>query len=284
MNNNNTSLKDYEIPVLIDDTVQCLRFFPSKDINYLASGGWDSKLRLFEIKYNLQSSLGMNNIVKISSNEINICQHKSPILSLSWLGSSGALITGCADGSINYVDCQKIINKKIGDHKYGCREVIHLSNNNIFVSGGWDGTLKLWDLRTSNEPISSYQFNNKIYTMSFSKNLLVLGLSENIISYFNLNKLQMSKFEPELIYNSHIKSQIKKVAALKEGDGYIEGSSIGGVAVKYIDFTNPKMDNESYEIKNEKDFSFKCHREIKDNIIHIYNINDIHITFFDNYN
>ena len=76
----------------------------------------------------------------------------------------------------------------------------------------------------------------------------------------------MSKFEPELIYNSHIKSQIKKVAALKEGDGYIEGSSIGRVAVKSIDFTNPKMDNESYEIKNEKDFSFKCHREIKDNI------------------
>ena len=44
MNNSND---DYLIPVSIDDTVQCLKFFPSKEINYLVSGGWDSKLRLF---------------------------------------------------------------------------------------------------------------------------------------------------------------------------------------------------------------------------------------------
>ena len=49
--NINSSTEDHLVPVLIDDTVQTLKFFPSKDINYLASGGWDSKLRLFEINY-----------------------------------------------------------------------------------------------------------------------------------------------------------------------------------------------------------------------------------------
>ena len=38
MNNNNSS-QDHKLPILIDDTVQCLRFFPSKDMNCLASGG-----------------------------------------------------------------------------------------------------------------------------------------------------------------------------------------------------------------------------------------------------
>ena len=48
---------DHRIPILIDDTIQCLRFYPSKDLDYLASGGWDSKLRLFEIKYNIINSM-----------------------------------------------------------------------------------------------------------------------------------------------------------------------------------------------------------------------------------
>lgn len=277
MTNNKNFSPDYELPNLIDDTVQSLRFFPSQDINYLASGGWDSKLRLFEINYSIQGNSGINDIAKFTSNQITICQHKSPILSLSWKGNSGAIFTGCADGSVNYVDFQKNILTKIGEHQYGCREVIHLFNNNLLVSGGWDGILKLWDLRANEGPITSYQFFNKINTMSYSKNLLVIGLSENIISYFNLGKLQMTNFQPELIYNSHIKSQIKKVAALKGGDGYIEGNSEGKVAVKYIDCFNPQFDKDSMEIKTDKDYSFKCRREIKNNIAHAFNINDISV-------
>ena len=44
MNNNRTS-QDHQVPIVIDDTVECLRFFPSKDINCLASGGWDGKYK-----------------------------------------------------------------------------------------------------------------------------------------------------------------------------------------------------------------------------------------------
>ena len=264
INNNKTnkeSIKDYQIPILIDDTVQCLRFFPSKDINYLASGGWDSKLRLFEIKNDTVSTSGNNHIFEINSNQANICQNNSAILSLSWKSNSGTLFSGCIDGSINYIDFQKNALTKIGEHKYGCREVIYLDKFNLLLSGGWDGMIKLWDLRSSKDPIITYQFSNKIYSMSYSQNLLVVGLSESLISYFNLNNLQRSKFEPELIYYSHLQSQVKKVVALKDGNGYAEGSSTGRIAVKYIDFKNPKFVKEINEIKGQNDFSFKCHRE-----------------------
>ena len=276
MNNNNPS-QDHKLPILIDDTVQCLRFFPSKDMNCLASGGWDSKLRIINIKYDIINTSGNFDNVNIISNQVNLCQHQCPILSLSWQGNSGSLFTGCADGSINYIDCQKNILTKIGEHKYGCREVIHSDNFNLLISGGWDGLLKLWDLRSSKDPIASYQFYNKIYSMSYSKNLLVVGLSEDLISYFNLNNLQKHKFEPELIYNSHIKSQIKKVSVLKDGDGYIEGNSVGRIAVKYIDFYNPKFDNQIGEITSNKDFSFRCQREVIDNVVKAYCVNDISI-------
>ena len=61
----------------------------------------------------------------------------------------------------------------------------------------------------------------------------------------------------------------------KDGDGYIEGSSKGKVAVKYIDFNNPGFDYQNNEIKCEKDYSFRCHKELKDNAINSYIINDI---------
>ena len=268
---------DHRIPILIDDTIQCLRFYPSKDLDYLASGGWDSKLRLFEIKYNIINSMTNFDSINITSKEINVYNHKKPILSLSWKGKTGTLFTGCADGSINYVDCQKNIFKKIGEHKYGCREVLYLEDyNNVLITGGWDGALKLWDLRSPN-PILSYQFNNKIYTMSYNKNLLVVGLSESIVSYFDLKKLQQSKLEPELIYSSHFKEQIKKISVFRDGNGYFEGSSIGKVAVKFVEKYNTKFDKEKNEIKNIKDFSFRCQRDFKDNKFYAFTVNDISV-------
>ncbi len=267
------STEDYNIPTLIDDTIQILRFYPSEEVNYFASGGWDSKLRLFELKYDKINTSD----IKMSSSLINICQHTSPILSLSWQGSSGILYTGCADGSINYVDLNKNIFSKIDSHDYGCREVIFFEKYRILGTGGWDGILKFYDPR-SHTLISSFKFYNKINTMSNKKNLLVLGLSENVISYFNLDKFQKTSFEPELIYSSHIKSQIKKICVLNDAKGYVEGSIEGRFAIKYLDLNSKyNFSVENNGIKNEKDFTFKCHRVTKDRITNIYSVNDISV-------
>ena len=283
--NYNSSMNDvdYLIPVLIDDTVQTLKFFPSKDINYLASGGWDSKLRLFEINYKIDSQNSTKDYVQIFSNQINECKHQAPILSISWKGTTGALFTGCADGSINYVDCQKNIFTKIGEHQYGCKEVLYIDNLNCLMTGGWDGALKLWDLN-SNNLIKTYQFYNKIYSMSYGKNLLVVALSENVMAYFNLDKLKSQNiFEPEIIYSSHIKTHTKKVLVLNEGNCYLEGSAEGRIAVKYINlYLKPKFASDNiYTIQNDNDFTFKCHREIKtfgiEKVVQAYPINDMSV-------
>ena len=281
MNYNFEKNEEYLIPVLIDDTVHCMRFFPSKDINYLASGGWDSKLRLFEVKYQIYNQNSSEDFVKITSEQKNVCKHQSPILSISWQGNSGGIFTGCIDGSINYIDFQKNIYTKLGEHKNGCREVLYLNNYNYLLTGGWDGAIKLWDLKSKN-PITTYQFYNKIYSMSYSKNLLVIALSENVMSYFNLENIQKGTFEPEFIYSSHIKtSHIKKVLVMKDGNGYLEGSAEGRIAVKYINFyMKPTIIGDgNYGICNDKDFAFKCHREIikniNDKIVQAYPINDM---------
>ena len=273
--------EDHLIPVLIEDTIQCLRFFPSKNINYLASGGWDSKLRIFEINYQIMSQNSTQDFVKIISEEKNVCQHQSPILSLAWMGTSGALLTGCIDGSINYIDCQKNTFSKLGEHPGGCKEVLYVDKYDIILTGGWDGQVKIWDLK-SKDPICTYQFYNKVYSMAYARNLFVVALSENVMAYFNLDNLQKNKFEPELIYSSHIKAHIRKVVVMNEGNCYLEGSSEGRIAVKFVNFYGkpPIIGGDNYGINTDnKDYAFKCHREPRpiDNLVQVYPINDMSV-------
>ena len=273
--------KDYFIPDQIEDTIQCMKFIPTQNVNYLATGGWDNKLRVFNINYNvINQNLG-NEDAQMSSNLEYGYQQNSPILSLSWEGNTGRIFTGCADGSINVLDMGKKNSTTIGNHKFACKEVIYHQNYNILLTGGWDGIINIFDLRSSG-PILSYQFENKVYSMSCVKDLLVVGLSELKIGYFNLAQLQNRIFEPVLIFNSHLKYQTRKVCVFPDGKGFAEGSIEGRVAIKNIrDLNNlPSINQESGTImgKDEQgkdDFAFRCHRNNKVNPVQVYAVNDI---------
>ena len=234
--NSNT---DHYVQAQIDDTVQCLKFIPVQNSNYLATGGWDNKLRVFNINYNIINQGLPQEDAQITSRLELGNQQNSPIFSISWEGSTGRIFTGCADGSINYVDLQKNSSTTLGRHKNPCKEVIYHQNYNILLSGGYDGSVKIFDLRSGNE-VMTYQFDNKVYSMSCVKDLLVVGLSELKMAYFNLAKLQNKMFKPELIFNSHLKYQTRKVSVFPDGRGFAEGSIEGRVAIKNIrDLNNP---------------------------------------------
>ena len=114
--------------------------------------------------------------------------------------------------------------------------------------------------------------------MSCNNNLLVLGLSELVMSYFNLQNLQKNIFQPELFFNSHLKEQTKKVAVFNDGLGFIMGSIEGRVAVKFLNPNYPpKINKDTNCIQDDRDFAFRCHREGKNSICYVYAINDINI-------
>ena len=272
--------KDYILPDQIDDTIQCMKFIPTQNVNYLATGGWDNKLKVFNINYNI-INMNINEEAQISSNLEYSYSHNSPIFSLSWEGNSGRIFTGCADGSVNVLDIAKKDLITIGNHKSACKEVIYHQNYNIVLTGGWDGVVNIFDLRSSS-PVCSYQFDNKVYSMSCAKDLFVVGLSEEKIAYFDLRKLQNNIFKPELIFNSHLKYQTRKVCAFPDGKGFAEGSIEGRVAIKNIkDLNNPSsINNETgttmgQDDKGNTDFAFRCHRNTNNTPTLVYTINDI---------
>ena len=272
--------KDYIIDK-IEDTIQCMKFIPIQNNNYLATGGWDNKLRVYNINYNIISTSLSNEDAQINANLECGFQHNSPIFSLSWEGNSSRIFTGCADGSVNVVDMMKQNLTQIGTHKNACKEVIYHQNYNILLTGGWDGVVNIFDFRTSG-PVCQYQFENKVYSMSCAKDLFVVGLSEIKIGIFNLAKIQSKIFKPELVFKSHLKYQTRKVCVFPDGKGFAEGSIEGRVAIKnFRDLNNlPQINTENgttlgKDEQGKDDFAFRCHRNTKVNPPLVYAVNDI---------
>jgi len=117
----------------------------------------------------------------------------------------------------------------------------------MLVTGGWDKTLRYWDLRQQS-PAHVQQLPEKCYAMSVSHPLLVVGCAERVIQIFNLANPQQVFKEVQ----SPLKYQTRCIAAFpdKSTMGYLVGSIEGRVAVQHVD-----------DHLQNKNFTFKCHRE-----------------------
>jgi mRNA export factor len=264
----------------IDDTVQSLKFLPSKDSNILASGGWDSKVRIWDVKYQVGQSnnYGNNNYNNINKNNsqppkvdfnTNIVGGQNfpqPILNLCWKTGNNTpptLMVSDVAGDIYQYDISSNKVQKLGSHQLGCKDMqlVQTNNMDLLISGGWDGQLKFWDFR-SPDPVLSVNMNNKIYAMSAVFPLLVCGLDNNKIAYFNLNKIGQN-FQKEAEFDSHLKYQTRSIATFPDASGYCLGSIEGRIAVKNINMNQPPVIDQKTNLMtdpNGKDFAFRCHR------------------------
>ena len=84
--------QDYVFSATIDDTISCMKWYPDKDTNILATCGWDSKVRIFNVSYqpnNQQTHANFN------SNLVYTGAFENPLLSMTWVPSgTPAIITG----------------------------------------------------------------------------------------------------------------------------------------------------------------------------------------------
>jgi mRNA export factor len=269
--NVNATTTDYHLPDQIDDTISQLRWLPSPNNHIVASCGWDAKVRVWNVNY--QPGMG-SNPTQINSNLAFNTQLADPLLSLCWQPDSSTLFVGGCDGTINYMDLAKGQTAALGKHEIGCKELAWIPNMNILLSGGWDGKLNFWDLR-QNTPVMQLDVGRKIYTMSLSSPLLVVGMSDRMISYYNLNKLSGTNFTHEAIFESHLRYQTRRVACFPDKDGYAIGSIEGRVAIKYIDLNKtPEINPETKSMNSKDDFAFRCHRT-GENMAEVYPVNDI---------
>ena len=243
-------------------------------------------MRVWDIKYQLSNSghstsfyYGGNNNYQskanFSSQLIGGQQFPEPILNVCWKGNSTNLFVSDVTGGIYNYDIQSNSINKLGAHSLGCKEIIYYENNglNLLISGGWDGMLNFWDLRQPN-PAFSINMNYKIYSMSMSFPLLVVGMDKQKIAYFNLNMLG-NNFNKIAEFDSHLKHQTRVISTFPDACGYIIGSIEGRVAVKHVNLNKmPNIDKQTNLMHSDGDFAFRCHRSGNNNS-NVYAVNTI---------
>jgi mRNA export factor len=263
-----------------EDTIQTLKCFPNNQSNIIASGGWDCKLRLFDIKYQLQNTYNMyggnNNNSKINYTVQKIGEQvlPNPILNCCWKGANQPqLLISDTEGKIYMFDVQANSVVPIGAHQQGVKELEYFEANNmsLLMSGGWDGVINFWDFRQQT-PVFTFNVGLKIFSMSCTYPLLVVGMDQLKICYFNLNKLGYNNFGKEAEFLSHLKHQTRCIATFPDG-GYALGSVEGRIAIKNVNLMQaPNIDKNTGLMSSQGDFAFRAHR-MGNNNSDVYSVN-----------
>lgn len=277
---------DFKSTENFEDTIQTLKFYPNKQSNILASGGWDCKLRLFDIKYQVQqqntynlyggNNNNNNNTPLVSYNMQKIGEQvlPNPILNCCWKGGNQpTLLISDIEGKIYMFDAQANSVVPLGAHQQGVKELEYFEANNmsLLMSGGWDGIINFWDFRQQT-PVFNLNLGAKIFTMSCTYPLLVVGMDQLKMCYFNLSKLGYN-FQKEAEFLSHLKYQTRCVAAFADGKGYAIGSVEGRIAIKNVDLNQtPNIDRSSGLMNGVGDFAFRAHR-LGNNSCDVYSVN-----------
>jgi mRNA export factor len=267
----NAVLNDFTVPDQIEDTIQVLKFNPNKSNCFLAGAGWDCKVRVWNVNYQVSSQMNTTT-AKIQTAPATVIPFNDPLLSLCWQPDT-RIFTGSCDGNIYVIDMNSGQTSPLGKHESGVKEVHWNPQHNVLISGGWDGNLNFWDLK-SPTPCFSMNLGKKVYTMSLSYPLLVIGMENRLVTYFNLNKLG-GDFRPEATFESHLRYQTRKIAAFPEANGYAIGSIEGRVAIKHVDLNKmPTISEDTKQMSMQDDFAFRCHR-MGESANEVYPINDI---------
>jgi mRNA export factor len=131
-----------------------------------------------------------------------------------------------------------------------CMRWVNSSRIQALVTGGWDGTLRYWDLRQA-QPLATVSLPERCYALDTSGDLLVVGTAERHVSIFNLGA---SPAQPHATVQSPLRWQTRSIACFPGGAGYAIGSIEGRVAFQYVD----------EKVGREQNFAYKCHREASD--------------------
>lgn len=228
-------------PTLVNpptDTVQCLKWAPNPS-SLLCGSSWSGSTSVWEIAPTGQ------NVLKAQVSQ------PDPVLSVSWKNDMTSIFLGGCDNQVKVWDLNTNSTRTIGTHQAPVREVLWCEQINHVISGSWDNTVSFWDGRSPN-PTATIQLGSRVFGMSLKYPLLVGILSDKKHATWNLQWLQQGNNKPDIVTDNNVKVQFKCVDCYNDSTGFAIGLIEGRCAMKKINATTFKADN---------DFTFKCHRD-----------------------
>jgi len=137
-----------------------------------------------------------------------------------------------------------------GKHDAPIKCVHSVAELGCVVTGGWDGVVRCWDLR-SPAPTATIPLPERCYSMDVRHPLMVVATAERKVLTYDLSRANWS--QPYKCEDSPLRHQTRCVAAFPDREGFAIGSIEGRVAIHHVD---PK--------DAHRNFAFKCHRETVD--------------------
>lgn len=238
--------RDHEVQSPPKDGISCLAFSPN-NYNFLVAGSWDCQLRLWQTGFSGAS---------IQSEGKAAVNHEGPILCASWSKDGSRVFAGGCDNKARVWSLAQNTNNVFGQHAAPIKTIASLDEMGMVVTGGWDKTLKYWDLRQQN-PAATIPLPERVYCMDVNYPLMVVATAERHVVIYDLKKPQ----QPYKTFMSPLKYMSRSLACFPDRTGFALGSIEGRVAIHHVE-----------EKDNQKNFAFKCHRENNN----IFAVNCIH--------
>jgi len=238
----------HRISTQFEDSIANVCWFPSEPSTAIAVSSWDSKVTIYTVPHsNMPSTL----------QELTSISTEYPCLALSFLGSSGLIITGSIDGTVAAADTSTgRITQTFGKHDDAVQAVYTLADSQAVCSLSYDKTMKVWDVRASanQTPISTISFGEKVVCSDIAGPVIIAGLGNQQFCAFDVQcALQTQSVGPQLETTLGIDSPLSDVSVSKDGAIGL-GSLSGRSAVSWL---KPSPDgnftmNNSYCFKGHK--------------------------------
>ncbi|CDJ63828.1 mitotic checkpoint protein bub3, putative [Eimeria necatrix] len=215
------------------DTISSICFSPNHAKNVLAASSWDNMLRVYDV----------DNSDLISQHEFQAAP-----LDCCFLSDFNRVAAGGLTGGVHVFDVHGAKISQVGRHDAAVRCVRFHRPTNLIYSGGWDNTVRAWDLRSPRE-VGMAALHGKVYAMDLNDDKLVVCDSKKRTYIYDIRNganLVNAEYRDQIL-----KYQIRVVRCFPNGQGFAASSIEGRVSWEYFD-PNPEVQSRKY--------AFKCHR------------------------
>ncbi|KAJ3268335.1 hypothetical protein HDV01_003100 [Terramyces sp. JEL0728] len=230
---------DIELNEPPKDGITSVKFSPT-DPHVLAVTSWDKTLSVYQVDHNLKQAEQL---------------HPGPVLDAAFSTDGKYVYSGGLEGVLYSFEIETLKAHKIGDHDAAISSIV--TTDEYIISGGWDCKVQIWQ---NGRLVKTLEQPEKVYSMDIIDSNLVVGLAKRLIHIYDILDLDRAPTKRE----SSLKFMTRKVACIPNGKGYATASIEGRCSVDLFGDTEEDL---------AQKFSFKCHRQKKNEAEYIYPVN-----------
>ena len=149
-----------------------------------------------------------------------------PVLGCAFKHLQMQIFSGGLDNNIIAFDINSQQKRVVGRHENAVKSVNYCSENNVIVSGSWDGSVKIWDDRSRNPCTGTYNQLDKVYTMDVVGEVLVVGTAGRKVLVWDLRNMS----SPQQKRESNLKFQTRCLRIFPDKSGFAMSSIEGRVS------------------------------------------------------